>query len=108
MQLCSTCPCGWIELVCVWRNFSYTSFSNHDLYLQGKDALLDALGALSVSCHEAITNEDSTTPTTILSLICSACRKKVKKYRESAFSCLEKVSKDYRVAAYCAKLRDGS
>ncbi|XP_010474525.1 PREDICTED: proteasome-associated protein ECM29 homolog [Camelina sativa] len=58
---------------------------------EGKDALLDALGALSVACHEAITKEDPTTPTTILSLICSACKKKVKKYRESAFSCLEKV-----------------
>ncbi|KAF3545684.1 hypothetical protein DY000_02010565 [Brassica cretica] len=58
---------------------------------EGKDALLDALGALSVSCHEAITKEDPKTPTVILDLICSACRKKVKKYRESAFSCLEKV-----------------
>lgn len=58
---------------------------------EGKDALLDALGALSVACHEAITKEDPTTPTTILSLICSACKKKLKKYRESAFSCLEKV-----------------
>uniref|UniRef100_A0A1J3GWL5 Proteasome-associated protein ECM29-like protein n=1 Tax=Noccaea caerulescens TaxID=107243 RepID=A0A1J3GWL5_NOCCA len=58
---------------------------------EGKDALLDALGALSVSCHEAITKEDPTTPTTILSLICSACKKKLKKYRESAFSCLDKV-----------------
>ncbi|XP_024006382.1 proteasome-associated protein ECM29 homolog isoform X1 [Eutrema salsugineum] len=58
---------------------------------EGKDALLDALGALSVSCHEAIANEDPKTPTIILNLICSACRKKLKKYRESAFSCLEKV-----------------
>ncbi|CAN8246973.1 unnamed protein product, partial [Cochlearia groenlandica] len=58
---------------------------------EGKDALLDALGALSVSCHEAITKEDPTTPSTIVSLICSACKKKLKKYRESAFSCLEKV-----------------
>ncbi|CAA7019605.1 unnamed protein product [Microthlaspi erraticum] len=58
---------------------------------EGRDALLDALGALSVSCHEAITKEDPTTPTTILSLICSACKKKLKKYRESAFSCLDKV-----------------
>ncbi|KAL1208896.1 hypothetical protein V5N11_010573 [Cardamine amara subsp. amara] len=58
---------------------------------EGKDALLDALGALSVSCHEAIVKQDPTTPATILSLICSACKKKVKKYRESAFSCLEKV-----------------
>ncbi|CAH2033513.1 unnamed protein product [Thlaspi arvense] len=58
---------------------------------EGKDALLDALGALSVSCHEAISNEDPKTPTIILSLISSACRKKAKKYRESAFSCLEKV-----------------
>ncbi|CAA7058763.1 unnamed protein product [Microthlaspi erraticum] len=58
---------------------------------EGKDALLDALGALSVSCHEAITKEDPTAPTTILSLICAACKKKLKKYRESAFSCLDKV-----------------
>ncbi|XP_023639453.1 proteasome-associated protein ECM29 homolog isoform X1 [Capsella rubella] len=58
---------------------------------EGKDALLDALGALSVACHEVITKEDPTAPSTILSLICSACKKKLKKYRESAFSCLEKV-----------------
>lgn len=63
---------------------------------------MDALGALSVSCHEAITKEDPKTPTVILDLICSACRKKVKKYRESAFSCLEKVSK---VAANYAKMK---
>jgi len=66
---------------------------------------LDALGALSVACHEAITKEDPTTPTTILSLICSACKKKLKKYRESAFSCLEKVSKRLVVASYAKILR---
>nr|AAM14877.1 unknown protein [Arabidopsis thaliana] len=71
---------------------SITSSSRFKLsFSLGKDALLDALGALSVACHEAITKEDPTTPTTILSLICSACKKKLKKYRESAFSCLEKV-----------------
>ncbi|XP_010521564.1 PREDICTED: proteasome-associated protein ECM29 homolog isoform X1 [Tarenaya hassleriana] len=63
---------------------------------EGKDALLDALGALSTSCHKSISTADPTTPSTILSVVSSACGKKVKKYRESAFCCLEKVIKAFR------------
>lgn len=59
---------------------------------QGKDALLYALGALSASCHKAISAGDPNSPNAILSLVSSACSKKVKKYREAAFSCLEQVS----------------
>ncbi|KAK9274184.1 hypothetical protein L1049_018998 [Liquidambar formosana] len=62
---------------------------------EGKDALLYAIGALSMSCHKAISTEDPTTPNTILSVVSSACTKKVKKYREAAFSCLEQVIKAF-------------
>uniref|UniRef100_A0A7N0UGU9 Proteasome-associated protein ECM29 homolog n=1 Tax=Kalanchoe fedtschenkoi TaxID=63787 RepID=A0A7N0UGU9_KALFE len=62
---------------------------------EGKDALLDAVGALSSSGHEDIYANDPTAPITILNSIMSACRKKVKKYRESAFSCLEQVIKAF-------------
>ncbi|KAK3025960.1 hypothetical protein RJ639_040934, partial [Escallonia herrerae] len=55
----------------------------------GKDALLSALSALCTSCHEAISNSDPVGSKAILSLVSSACRKRVKKFREAAFSCLE-------------------
>ncbi|XP_062171204.1 uncharacterized protein LOC133876988 [Alnus glutinosa] len=81
--------------------------SYHDILLQslmkeipgrlweGKDALLYALGALSASCHKAISAGDPNSPNAILSLVSSACSKKVKKYREAAFSCLEQVIKAF-------------
>ncbi|OMP08278.1 Armadillo-like helical [Corchorus olitorius] len=62
---------------------------------EGKETLLHAIGALSKSCHEAITKEDPVLPGTILSLVSSACTKKVKKYREAAFFCLEQVIKSF-------------
>ncbi|KAK7856729.1 proteasome adapter and scaffold protein ecm29 [Quercus suber] len=62
---------------------------------EGKDALLNALGALSASCHAAISTGDPASPNAILSLVSSACTKKVKKYREAAFSCLEQVIKAF-------------
>ncbi|XP_038694487.1 proteasome adapter and scaffold protein ECM29 isoform X1 [Tripterygium wilfordii] len=58
---------------------------------EGKEALLNALGALSKSCHKAISAEDPTAPTFILGLVSSACTRKVKKYREAAFVCLKEV-----------------
>ncbi|XVE59843.1 hypothetical protein DITRI_Ditri05aG0079400 [Diplodiscus trichospermus] len=62
---------------------------------EGKETLLHAMGALSTSCHEAISSEDPALPGTILSLVSSACTKKVKKYREAAFFCLEQVIKSF-------------
>ncbi|CAN6695106.1 unnamed protein product [Malus baccata var. baccata] len=58
---------------------------------EGKDALLDAIAALSVSCHKAISSDDPSTLNEILSIVSSACTKKAKKYREAALTCLEKV-----------------
>ncbi|KAH7837827.1 hypothetical protein Vadar_018494 [Vaccinium darrowii] len=63
---------------------------------EGKDALLGALAALCTSCHEAISSSDPATPNAILSLTVSACSKKVKKYREAAFCCLEQVIKAFK------------
>ncbi|KAB2615279.1 proteasome-associated protein ECM29-like protein [Pyrus ussuriensis x Pyrus communis] len=57
---------------------------------EGKDALLDAIAALSVSCHKAISSDDPSTLNEILSIVSSACTKKAKKYREAALTCLEK------------------
>ncbi|KAK6925530.1 Proteasome component Ecm29 [Dillenia turbinata] len=62
---------------------------------EGKDVLLDAIAALCKSCHEAIVAHDSSTTNAILNLIMSACKKKMKKYREAAFSCLEQVIKAF-------------
>ncbi|KAH9741793.1 ARM repeat superfamily protein [Citrus sinensis] len=56
---------------------------------EGKDALLYAIGSISTSCHKDISAEDPTTPFAIVDMVSSACRKKIKKYREAAFSCLE-------------------
>ncbi|GKU93498.1 hypothetical protein SLEP1_g7091 [Rubroshorea leprosula] len=58
---------------------------------EGKDALLVAIGALCTSCHKAISTEDHSVPIAILSLVSSACTKKVKKFREASFSCLDQV-----------------
>ncbi|KAK9224830.1 hypothetical protein WN943_009868 [Citrus x changshan-huyou] len=63
---------------------------------EGKDALLYAIGSISTSCHKDISAEDPTTPFAIVDMVSSACRKKIKKYREAAFSCLEQVIKAFR------------
>ncbi|XP_062082273.1 uncharacterized protein LOC133788708 [Humulus lupulus] len=62
---------------------------------EGKEALLNAIGALSKSCHKAISGDDPTIPNAILSVVSSACNKKVKKYREAALSCLEQVVRSF-------------
>ena len=59
--------------------------------LQGKEALLNAIGSLSKSCHKAISSDDPAVPNAILSVVYSACAKKVKIYREAALFCLEQV-----------------
>ncbi|XP_061372568.1 uncharacterized protein LOC133315038 [Gastrolobium bilobum] len=62
---------------------------------EGKDVLLLALGALSTSCHEAISAQGSASSIAILNLVLSACTRKGKKYREAAFSSLEQVIKAF-------------
>lgn len=62
---------------------------------EGKDALLHALAALCSSCHKSVSACDCATPAIILDLLLSCCTKKVKKYREAAFCCLEKVIKAF-------------
>ncbi|KDP43192.1 hypothetical protein JCGZ_22744 [Jatropha curcas] len=62
---------------------------------EGKDALLDAIGAVSTSCHKAIASENPATPKAILDLVFSACMKKVKKYREAGFCSLDQVIKAF-------------
>lgn len=62
---------------------------------EGKDALLCALSALCTSCHIAIVNSDPAASNAILSLVSSACRKKDKKYSETAFCCLEQIIKAF-------------
>lgn len=59
---------------------------------QGKESLLYAIGAISTSCHKAISIADPATPLAILNMVSAACTKKVKKYREAAFSCLDQVN----------------
>ncbi|KAK9169653.1 hypothetical protein Syun_001793 [Stephania yunnanensis] len=63
---------------------------------EGKDSILFAIAALCKSCHRAISAEDPTAPSAILSVISSACGKKIKAYRESAFSCLKEVIEAFR------------
>uniref|UniRef100_A0A2P2M9G4 Proteasome-associated protein ECM29 homolog isoform X1 n=1 Tax=Rhizophora mucronata TaxID=61149 RepID=A0A2P2M9G4_RHIMU len=62
---------------------------------EGKDALLYAIGALSTSCHKAISSENPMAPNTILTVVLSASMKKVKKYREVALSSLDQVIKAF-------------
>ncbi|KAJ4979048.1 hypothetical protein NE237_009828 [Protea cynaroides] len=62
---------------------------------EGKDSILYAIAALCTSCHKAITIEDPTSLSSILSVISSACTKKVKAYNEAAFSCLKEVVKAF-------------
>lgn len=54
--------------------------------------LLLAVGALSKSCHKAISADGSASSIAILNLVSLACTKKEKKYREAAFTSLEQVS----------------
>ncbi|CAL5190433.1 unnamed protein product [Lathyrus oleraceus] len=62
---------------------------------EGKDVLLLAVGALSKSCHKAISADGSASSIAILNLVSSACTKKEKKYREAAFTSLEQVIKAF-------------
>ncbi|KAI9114257.1 hypothetical protein K1719_014907 [Acacia pycnantha] len=62
---------------------------------EGKDVLLLALGALSASCHKAISAEGPSSSVAILKVVSSACSRKGKKYREAAFSSLEQVIKAF-------------
>ncbi|KAL6641935.1 hypothetical protein ACP70R_020116 [Stipagrostis hirtigluma subsp. patula] len=65
-------------------------------FWEGKEAILDALASLCSCCHVAITAEDSSLPSVILSAVCTACSRKSKLYREAAFMCLHKVITAFR------------
>ncbi|XP_020113729.1 proteasome-associated protein ECM29 homolog isoform X2 [Ananas comosus] len=60
-------------------------------FWEGKDAILHALASLCSSCHEAISAEDPAAPNVVITAISAACAKKIKSYREAAFSCLQEV-----------------
>ncbi|WCJ20554.1 Proteasome adapter and scaffold protein ECM29 [Euphorbia peplus] len=62
---------------------------------EGKDAILDAIGALSTACHKAIVSENPVTAKAILDTVSSACMKKSKKFREAAFHNLDQVIKAF-------------
>ncbi|MCL7022732.1 hypothetical protein MKW94_004116 [Papaver nudicaule] len=63
---------------------------------EGKEAILHAIGALCTACHKSISVEDPATPNAILTAVSSACTKKLKTYREAAYSCLQEVIKAFR------------
>ncbi|KAK7856724.1 hypothetical protein CFP56_022103 [Quercus suber] len=63
-----------------------------ELLFNWRDALLYAFGALSASCHAAISTGDPASPNAILSMVSSACTKKSKEIHEAGFSCLEQIS----------------
>jgi len=67
------------ECVCFVILFYFILF-----LLQGKEVLLDAIGALLKSCQKAISGNDFAIPNAILNVVSSACTKKVKKYRKAA------------------------
>ncbi|KAL4027472.1 hypothetical protein IC575_010638 [Cucumis melo] len=62
---------------------------------EGKETILDALGAISTACHKLISTADPAMPNAIVNLVSSSCSKKAKKFREAAFACLEKVLKAF-------------
>ncbi|KAA0045491.1 proteasome-associated protein ECM29-like protein isoform X1 [Cucumis melo var. makuwa] len=64
------------------------------LIWEGKETILDALGAISTTCHKLISTADPAMPNAIVNLISSFCSKKAKKFQEAAFACLEKVELD--------------
>lgn len=61
------------------------------MILQGKDAVLLAVGSICFSCHEAISASDPGTPNVVMNAISSACTKKSKVYREAALFSLQQV-----------------
>ncbi|MFS7934283.1 putative proteasome component Ecm29 [Helianthus anomalus] len=63
---------------------------------QGKEDILEALSALCTSCHTAISAADPAIENDILSVVTSACNKKVNKFRDAAFRCLDKVLKSFK------------
>ncbi|KAJ3681025.1 hypothetical protein LUZ60_015514 [Juncus effusus] len=60
-------------------------------FWEGKDHILHAIASICSSCHDAISKEDPNIPISIVDAILVACSKKMKSYREAAFSCLQQV-----------------
>ncbi|KAK9053492.1 hypothetical protein SSX86_030126 [Deinandra increscens subsp. villosa] len=63
---------------------------------EGKEDILEALSSLCTYCHTSISAADPATENAILSLVTSACNKKVNKFRDAAFHCLDKVLKAFK------------
>ncbi|KAI7731341.1 hypothetical protein M8C21_033512 [Ambrosia artemisiifolia] len=63
---------------------------------EGKEDILEALSALCTSCHTTISAADPAIENDILSVVTSACNKKVKLFRDAAFRCLDKVLKAFK------------
>ncbi|KAI3814371.1 hypothetical protein L1987_19124 [Smallanthus sonchifolius] len=63
---------------------------------EGKEDILEALSSLCTSCHTAISAADPAIENDILSVVTSACNKKVSKFRDAAFRCLDKVLKAFK------------
>ncbi|XP_024961967.1 proteasome adapter and scaffold protein ECM29 isoform X1 [Cynara cardunculus var. scolymus] len=63
---------------------------------EGKEDLLEALSSLCTSCHTAISAADPSCESAILSVVTSACSKKVKRFRDAGFQCLDKVLKAFK------------
>ncbi|XP_076926250.1 uncharacterized protein LOC143589348 isoform X1 [Bidens hawaiensis] len=63
---------------------------------EGKEDILEALSSLCTSCHTAISAADPTIENDILNIVTTACNKKVKKFRDAGFRCLDKVLKAFK------------
>ncbi|CAM6125657.1 unnamed protein product [Calypogeia fissa] len=67
---------------------------------EGKEAILDSIGTLTLSCPQAILSGSATTgspgPDVIVRDILAACGRKKGSYRGAAFNCLEAVLKAFK------------
>ncbi|XP_073008804.1 uncharacterized protein [Typha latifolia] len=69
-------------------------------FWEGKDVILYAVASLCSSCHDAMSAKDPAIPNIVLGAISAACTKKIKSYREAAFSCLQQVIRAFRKAEF--------
>jgi proteasome component ECM29 len=67
---------------------------------EGKEAILESIGALALGCPKAILSASATTkapgPEVIVTAVLTACSRKKASYRIAAFSCLEAVLKAFK------------
>ncbi|KAH9316636.1 hypothetical protein KI387_025263, partial [Taxus chinensis] len=62
---------------------------------EGKEVVLEATAAICKACHNAISPNDPISPDALVTVVSSACTKKKKSYRDTAFLCLEKIIKAF-------------